>query len=554
MQAGWPWFGAVLLVTALISWMPLVPTLGGLFSADAWRDLQQARLQTLLLRTLWFSAATGFGAVLLGAPLAILARRTQLPGAGIFQLLLPLPLFLPPLLIAQAWHGLTGMDGIAAAIFSLAASYAPFPALLVMRALDRQPGSSHEAAILAGGGRAAAGEMVRRALPAAALGGALAFLFASTDFAVPDYFAAVGDKFTVYSFEVFNAWRGPATGYLDGARAASPLVAAAALVFWLSLQTKDLLGAPDPISGRPPAALSLGAWRWPAFVLSLAVLAVLLLLPLGRILYETGYRPQAQIAAQGGTAAPGGASNALAPAPNPAPGPGAATPSSSLTWSQRSQKAFQDALELGRGDLIRSLRTGLLAALLVLLLAPPWAHALLRLGPGWKQRLVALALALPLIAPAVGFGLGAILVFNRDLFFEFYESPTLPPLVMAGRYLPVAVFLLLDRLQRVPDSQEESAQLAGASYFARVFRYRLGPQKKAWWLSAGFVAVFAMRELDLAILLPAANHSAAVRYYNALHFSRDNFIAAFGLLIALVLFLPVMLQATLRLLSPKEEA
>jgi lipopolysaccharide/colanic/teichoic acid biosynthesis glycosyltransferase len=57
------------------------------------------------------------------------------------------------------------------------------------------------------------------------------------------------------------------------------------------------------------------------------------------------------------------------------------------------------------------------------------------------------------------------------------------------------------------------------------------------------VAVFAIRELDLAVLLPAANASAAVRYYNALHFARDHFVAAFGLLITLLLFLPVAIHA-----------
>jgi ABC-type Fe3+ transport system permease subunit len=62
-------------------------------------------------------------------------------------------------------------------------------------------------------------------------------------------------------------------------------------------------------------------------------------------------------------------------------------------------------------------------------------------------------------------------------------------------------------------------------------------------LSAALVAVFSIRELDLAVLIPAANPSAAVRYYNALHFARDGFVAAFGLMIALVLFLPVALHS-----------
>jgi hypothetical protein len=56
------------------------------------------------------------------------------------------------------------------------------------------------------------------------------------------------------------------------------------------------------------------------------------------------------------------------------------------------------------------------------------------------------------------------------------------------------------------------------------------------------VVAFGVRELDFAILLPAANASAAVRYFNALHFSRDNFVAAYGIVLVLILFLPVMLH------------
>jgi len=95
----------------------------------------------------------------------------------------------------------------------------------------------------------------------------------------------------------------------------------------------------------------------------------------------------------------------------------------------------------------------------------------------------------------------------------------------------------------VPDAQEETAALAGCSYLQRLFRYRLGGHHSALWLGAGLVVAFGARELDFAILLPAANSSAAVRYYNALHFARDNFVAAYGIILVALLFLPVMLHA-----------
>ncbi|MFQ5749598.1 MAG: hypothetical protein ACE5H3_09100 [Planctomycetota bacterium] len=490
LRPAWPWWTAGIVVTAAAAWLPLFPSLEALASPQAFTGWSDPRLGGVMLRTLWISASAAALSVLLGFPLALLARRTDLPGARLFELLLPLPLLLPPLLLA----------------------------LLAARALARQGAQAHEAAFLAGGQRLALGEMVRSALPAAALGGALSFLFTATDFAVPDYFASVGERFDVYANVVFNAWRdwkqndaggAAASTLLAGTRAAAPLLLLAAAVFYAALSLRDRLGEPDPSGGRPPARLRLGAWRVPFGLLALCLAGVLLLLPLGRIVFETG--------SAGPLAAPG--------------------------WLGRSADAFSQALQRGRGDLLRSLLTGCAAAGIAAFVAPLWAHRLIRLPRGPKARLLTLILSLSLLAPAVGVGIGAILVYNSPFFGDFYLSQGLPALILAGRFLPVAVFLLAERMQRVPREQEEAAALAGAGYPVRLFRYLLGPNRGSWLLAAGLVAVFSVRELDLAILLPASNASAAVRYYNALHFARDNFVAAFGLIIALILFLPVMLSA-----------
>lgn len=506
-------------VTFAASWLPLLPVLPPLFDGSAFRELAEPRLAGLFLRTLRLAGGAALLAIATGLPFALLATRIAAPGRALWHLLAPFPLLLPPLLIAQAWHGLTGMDGPLAALFTLGLANAPFPALLAARALERQSASAHESALLAGGRRLALREMLRAAAPAAVLGGALAFLFAATDFAVPDYFASVGEKFSVYPAEVFNAWRratqDPASArasYAAGMAVAAPLVALAATVLLAALAFGDHGLATDAGSGRRPYPLPVGAGRWPLALAGLALAALLLLLPLGRIAYETGM----------------------------------AGPRATDTWSARAAAAFAQAFERGSADLARSIGSGALAGLLAMLIAPIWAHRLLHLGGGLRARMLQAALALPLLAPAVGLGLGAIVVFNRDLFWDFYDGPWLPPLILAGRFLPIAVFLLLERMRRMPREQEEAAELAGVSAFRRIFRYRLGPQLGSWWLAGGLVAVFSIRELDLAILIPAANDSAAVRYFNALHFGRDNFVAAFGLLIALVLFLPVALAALAR--------
>ena len=484
----------------------MVPLLKPILSLQAFADLTDGTLFQLFFRTLWMSLLSALIAVAAGAPLALLATRTCVSGGLILALMTPLPLLLPPLLMAQAWNGLTGFDGQWASVVTLGLCFAPLPALLVARALANQHASAHESALLLGGRRQAFCEMWRLSLPAAAMGGALVFLFASTDFAVPDYFASIGEPFKVYPAHVFNQWRD--NDYWAGATASAPLVLLDAIVLYLALSVRDRWAVPVAGHGRNPARLHLGKWQIAATLAAWALLVMLLLLPLGRIIFETGLAGE----------------------------------EASGTWASRSAESLRGALERGREDIGRSLLFGSQAALICLLLAPWLAHWLIR-RRGVAARLATVALALPLLVPSVGYGLGAILAANRPQFGDFYHGTTLVALVMAGRFLPIAVFLLAERFQRIPRTQLDAARLNGIAYPHRLFRLLLMPNRSAWLLAAGLVLVFAVRELDLAILLPGSNNSAAVRYFNALHFARDGFVAAFGLLIAGILFLPATLYA-----------
>ncbi len=508
-----PWAILVGTLTLLVM-APALPLLGALLSPEAWAALSEDRLRGLFGQTATIAGGAALLAVAVGFPLALLTTRLAVPGSNLASFVLPLPLLLPPLLLAQAWHGWTGMDGPWAALFTLGLAYAPFPALFAARALRRQARSAHESALLLGGPCAALKGMLRTAWPATLLGGMLAFLFSATDFAVPDYFAAVGPRFSVFAAEIFHHWRNGDP--VSGTVAAVPLVTLVAIVLWVALSLRDKMAARESAAETALDPLPCGRARLPLGLLLFALLSLLLFLPLGRIFLETGL----------------------------------AGPLAEGTWAERSGQAFADALQRGRADLLRSLRTAALAAFLCLLLAPIWVDVLARARPRLR-RLSELLLSLPLLVPAVGLGLGALHMFDRPELGYFAASPWFPPLVMAGRFLPLALFLLMDHALRVPRSREESALLAGLTWPARLWRVWLGPHAGTWFMTAGLVAIFAIRELDLAILLPAANASAAVRYYNALHFARDGFVAAFGLLIASILFLPIAVAAVVRLLRSR---
>ncbi len=508
-----PWQAIAWLFFALAAWLPLAPLFVPLFDGSGLARLADPRLLLLLGRTVWLSAAAAGIAMGIGGCFAVLAARVRLPGARLLESLLPLPLFLPPLILAQAWFGLTEMRGPWAAVFTLGMASAPLPGLLAARSLRRQQASAHEAALLLGPGRAVR-EMLRTAAPATLLGGVLAFFLAAADFAVPDYFAVQQPLFHVYAMEIFGHSR--SGSYMDGASAALPLVLLgmiglfAALSLQRRVRSAEVGGgrAPAPFAPPPACAAALG-------LLLLALAALLVLLPLGRIVWETGKTG----------------------------------PLDPRSWAEVSRAAFAQVFERASGDFRRSLSFALLAALMVFLAAPFWAHAQLRLelrrGRGFavaRNALAALA-ALPLLVPAVALGFGAILTLDRPALRPFYDSVWLPALLLAGRYGPIALFLLLERMRAVPQTQEDAAALAGCGYPARVLRYRLGPQTGGWLLAAGLVFIFSLRELDLSILVSPMNASAAVRYYNALHFARDQFVAACGVVLCLLLWLPLAMGA-----------
>ncbi|MDA1259522.1 MAG: hypothetical protein O3A20_02745 [Planctomycetota bacterium] len=509
-----PWQVAAWLLFALAAWLPLAPLLRGFVDPEALAFLTDPRRLGLLGRTLWMSGAAAALSVVLGATYAVLCVRVRFPGARLLESLLPLPLFLPPLLLAQAWFGLAELRGPWAAVFTLGVAAAPLPGLLAARSLRKQRASAHEAALLLGPWFAAR-EMLRTAMPAALLGGLLAFVIAASDFAVPDYFAVQQPLFHVYAMEVFGHSR--SASYAAGAAAALPLVMLGLIGLGLALRLQRGMRAAEVGGGRAPKAFHPRPFGTSvATFVAFALATLLVFLPLGRLIWETGNTG----------------------------------PLDPRSWAQVSADAFGQVFERARGDFLSSLRFSALAALIVLVASPFWAHLLLRSEQTGSRarriagRVLGAAVALPLLVPAVALGFGAILTLDKPWLRFFYDSPWLPAMLLAGRYGPIAIFLLLERLRAVPDAQEESALIGGASYPARLFRYRLGPQAGGWVLAASLVFIFSMRELDLNILVSPMNASASVRYYNALHFARDNFVAACSLVLCVVLWLPMALASS----------
>jgi len=498
-----PLVSGAALVFALVGLVPIALMLARI-GGDDMATAFHARTGHLLLRTLWVGGGSALLALVLGLPYGFLVARTDLPGAGFLRALGVLPLLAPPLVLAMTLTVTTGARGGFAIPLVLGLGTFPLVALYTARALERIDGRMEEAARLAGGKRAVLRVQLPLALPSAATAACFAFVLAINDFAVPDYVSSIGAKFPVYADEVFASWRSAKdTGRAVAAALPIVLLTLLALVPALHLARSTRLVS---LVGdfRRPEPLPLGRARPIALLFVAAVLALAVVLPIGRLVWEAGGGPRG-----------------FAPA--------------------HLRASFARALELGRSNLQSSLLYASGAALLCLPLALVLGHALARMGR-WV-RVAGMIVILPFAVPAILFGIGSIALWNRPLTAALYDSGWMAVVLLVGRFAPFAVLALASAAAMLDPRMEEAARLAGAGPLRRL-AWIVAPALLPALLGAGMVVfVLALRELDAVILVPAANSMVLFRLYNAVHFGRDDFVAALALLVVFFVLLPGLLHA-----------
>jgi ABC-type Fe3+ transport system permease subunit len=250
--------------------------------------------------------------LLLGLPIAWVLARAAFRGRRLLTVLLAGPLLLPPFFAAMGvstsvGHALAalGLAGgtlqLANAIVCLAGLLAPVPALLVGRALAAVPAGLVDAAVLAGGPRAARRGVVWPSVrPAVAASATLVFVVALTDFAVPDLLGVfLPDRATavhVFATEIFLQWN----RYGNVGRAVATGAPFVAIVFALLLVAfATLRRAPGGVLGgatrtRPRVAWTGARAAWP-WLVAAPVLGLGLVLPIGSVM-AWGFSPAKVVA------------------------------------------------------------------------------------------------------------------------------------------------------------------------------------------------------------------------------------------------------------------
>nr|WP_254925591.1 MULTISPECIES: iron ABC transporter permease [unclassified Rhodococcus (in: high G+C Gram-positive bacteria)] len=258
---------------------------------------------------MWSSAIVGIGssilALLIGATLAFLAARTNIPGRKLIYGIGIAPLFLPSLVGALAWAllagpatgylnlaltalGLPGFVDIysfAGMIFVLGLYYAPYPFLMIHSALSLMNPDLEDAASLHGAGLT---QMLRKitfplVLPATIGSGILVFALTVENFAVAQVIGVPGgvDTLPTLIYRLMNA--APAR---SNDAAAIAVVLTVLLVIVVALQNR-VTGSKEytTVSGKGVRArqVPLRGWRWPAAALAWLYFVLAVALPMGAL-------------------------------------------------------------------------------------------------------------------------------------------------------------------------------------------------------------------------------------------------------------------------------
>lgn len=265
--------------------------------ARAWDVLAQPHTLEILAGTVGLTAAVTAGALLLGAPLAWLTLRTDIPARGVLTVLLALPLALPSYVAAYAYVSFLGPRGLLqdwlqplgvdrlpsiygfwGAWFVLTLISYPYVFLTARAALRRMDPSIEEASRTLG---QSAWGTFRRVLvpalrPALASGGLLVALYTLSDFGAVSML-----RFDALTRVIYVRYT-----LVDRAAAAALallLVVLAGTVLAAEMRSRRASGHLHAGARQGQAPHPLGRWRWPLFGGAGVVFALGTVLPVGVI-------------------------------------------------------------------------------------------------------------------------------------------------------------------------------------------------------------------------------------------------------------------------------
>jgi iron(III) transport system permease protein len=461
---------AIAVVAAAV--LPLVYLLIRVASGgrDAWRLIDAEITARLVLDTLWLVGGVVGASLAVAVPLAWLAVRTDLPGRRMLTVLAALPLVIPSYVAALALLGALGPRGLLqdlleepfgverlpelygypGAVLALTLSTYPYVFLLVASALRNLDPALEEAARSLG--RSPWSVFWNVTLPSLRppllAGSLLVALYTISDFGAVSLM-----QYPTLTRSIFLHYE---TLFDRTSAAALSLVLVAMTILVLALEAhwrgRARYFRSTPGAARPPKAVKLGRWRWPALAFFVGVSGLFLLLPLAVLGYWTAQAVELDLPLD-------------------------------FAWEAALDSAAASAI----------------AAAVAALAALPIVFLARRYPSGWTRTLERASYtsnALPGIVVALA------LVFFAARYATFvYQTLALLVFAYIVRFLPQALAASGAALETVNPRIEEMARALGRSPTTVLFTITLRLARPGVLAGAALVFLSSMKELPATLLL-----------------------------------------------------
>jgi iron(III) transport system permease protein len=508
---------------------------GGLTLAHYARVFTDARLQKALWNTVVLAFWSALLSLAIGAPMAWLTARTDLPGKRVIRGLVMASFVTPPFLGAFAWvmlagpnagylnklyRGLTGaetpllniftMPGL---IFVVALYTFPYAYIMIVNTLELIASDLEEAASILGASRLWVAFTVTLPMVAPAIlsGFILSVLQALALFGSPAILALPAGFHTITT-QIWALFQYPPKVEMAAAFSV-PLLLATALLLFLQ---KRLLGrrgyAAVGGKGGQRRQIALGPWRQPALLACLAVMACAIFLPYGILAKAAFSRAWAQ----------------------------------PLTWDNVTlgNWSFTFLSISTQTAIVNTLELGILTACVGAGLATLLAYITNRRLIVGHQLLAFLALA-PVVIPGVVLAVGLFIAYTRPPFL-LYGTLWILFLAYLTKEMPVGYSQSDATFRGIHPELEEAGRILGAGRL-RVLGEITAPLARSGIIATWcFIFIGVIRELSASILLFTPNTKVmSVVIFDLKEEGQFGAIAVLGLFMLAVTFLAVVLMQTL---------
>jgi iron(III) transport system permease protein len=527
----------LLLMLLPLGWLGYLSVSGenGLTFGHYARVFTDTRFQKALWNTVVLAFWSALLSLAIGAPMAWLTARTDLPGKRVIRGLVMASFVTPPFLGAFAWvmlagpnagylnklyRGLTGaetpllniftMPGL---IFVVALYTFPYAYIMIVNTLELIASDLEEAASILGASRlwVALTVTLPMVAPAILSGFILSVLQALALFGSPAILALPAGFHTITT-QIWALFQYPPKVEMAAAFSV-PLLLATALLLFLQ---KRLLGrrgyAAVGGKGGQRRQIALGPWRQPALLACLAVMACAIFLPYGILAKAAFSRAWAQ----------------------------------PLTWDNFTlgNWSFTFLSISTQTAIVNTLELGILTACVGAGLATLLAYITNRRLVVGHQFLAFLALA-PVVIPGVVLAVGLFIAYTRPPFL-LYGTLWILFLAYLTKEMPVGYSQSDATFRGIHPELEEAGRILGAGRL-RVLGEITAPLARSGIIATWcFIFIGVIRELSASILLFTPNTKVmSVVIFDLKEEGQFGAIAVLGLFMLAVTFLAVVLMQTL---------